>query len=202
MLAYVFWHWRHPAVDPHEYEARQRVFHDALSLAPPDGFVRSASAALSGAPWAADGGEAYEDWYLVRNSSALDALNEAAVTASRAAPHDAAAALASGGTAGLYRLRLGAPSSPTRLAWWFGKPTGMRYEELWTLLAPVVKATPGAALWCRQMVLGPTPELCLQAPAEMTLPAPLHARAIALRPVWPVLDAPQRVAAAPVPASR
>ena len=201
MLAYVFWHWRQPTVDSHEYEVRQRVFHDALALAPPDGFVRSASGALSGAPWAAEGGEAYEDWYLVRNSAALDALNEAAVTASRAAPHDAAAALASGGVAGLYRLRLGAPSSP-RLAYWFGKPTGMRYEELWALLAPVVKATPGAALWSRQMVLGPPPELCLQAPAAMTLPAPLQARTIALRPVWPVLDAAERLAGVPVPAVR
>ena len=202
MLAYVFWHWRQPAVDSHEYEARQRVFHDALSLAPPDGFLRSASGALSGAPWAAEGGEAYEDWYLVRNSGALDALNEAAVTASRAGPHDAAAALASGGVAGLYRLRLGAPSSTTRLAYWFGKPTGMRYEELWSLLAPVVKATAGAALWCRQMVLGPSPELCLQAPSAMVLPAPLHAREIALRPVWPVLDVGERLPPAPVPAAR
>ena len=107
MLAYVFWHWRRPQVPAASYETLQRGFHAALAAAPPPGFLRSSTLSIAGAPWAAGGGEAYEDWYLVDGTAALDPLNDAAVTASRRQPHDAAAAAAAGGTAGLYRLRLG-----------------------------------------------------------------------------------------------
>ena len=196
MLAYVFWHWRNPAISSSDYEARQRVFHAALALAPPPGFARSFSVALAGAPWAAQGAEAYEDWYLVRDSAALDVLNEAAVTASRSGPHDAAAAVAAGGTAGLYRCRLGAPSSAPRSAQWFDKPAGMRYDELFALLSPLCRGESGAALWSRQMVLGPSPEFCLQAAAPVTLPSALLGRALALRPVWPAAQLLQGVAQA------
>src|ERR1700752_4970973 len=105
MLAYVFWHWRRPGGPAADYEALQRRFHAALGAAPPAGFLGSRSLAVMNAPWAAGGGEAYEDWYLVADSAALDPLNDAAISASRQAPHDAAAAAAAGGTAGLPRLR-------------------------------------------------------------------------------------------------
>ena len=187
MLGYVFWHWRQPRVDPAEYERLQRDFHAALAAAPPPGYRRSYSHALAGAPWAGAGGEAYEDWYLVDGSAALDPLNEAAVSASRQGPHDAAAAVAAGGTAGLYGLRLGRAPAQPRHAWWFDKPDGVSYGALWELLGPVVEAA-GAALWLRHMVLGPTPELCLQADDAVALPPPLAATAFALRPVWPAAE--------------
>ena len=185
MLAYVFWHWRQAAAAAEEYEARQRAFHHALAADPPRGFLRSTTAAVSGAPWAAAGGAAYEDWYLLDGIPALEPLNEAAVTGARQRPHDSAAALAAGGTAGLYALRAGvAVQAPTHAAW-FGKPAGMLYPALFDELAPLVTAS-GAALWMRQMVLGPTPEFCLHASTRADLPpryAPLHLR---LHPVWPV----------------
>ena len=112
MLAYVFWHWRRPDVPAASYEALQRRFHAALGAAPPAGFLGSRSLAITGAPWADGGNEAYEDWYLLEGSAALDPLNAAAVSASRQAPHDAAAAVAGGGTAGLYLLRLGSAGEP------------------------------------------------------------------------------------------
>ena len=108
MLAYVFWHWPRAGVPAAEYEDLQRRFHAALQAAPSAGFLGSRCLALAGAPWAGGGGPAYEDWYLLEGSAALDPLNAAAVTASRQAPHDAAAAVADGGTAGLYTLRLAA----------------------------------------------------------------------------------------------
>src|ERR1043166_9053454 len=115
MLAYVFWHWKQPAVAVAEYEDAQRGFHAALAAEPPPGFHRSVSVALSGAPWAGAGGAAYEDWYLLDGMAALEPLNQAAVTASRRGPHDSAAALAAGGTAGLYALRAGpATEAPDR----------------------------------------------------------------------------------------
>ncbi len=127
LLAYVFWHWKQAAVEAADYESRQRAFHSALASAPSEGFVASFSLALSHAPWAARGGDAYEDWYLVRDWGALGALNEAAVSAGRALPHDAAAAAVADGAGGLYGLRLGSPEPRPRYAHWFGKPAGMRY---------------------------------------------------------------------------
>ena len=183
-LAYVFWHWKRPGVGESDYEARQASFQQALRDAPSPGFQRSTVLAVGGLPWAASGGAVYEDWYLVDGSGALDPLNDAAVTASRRAPHDRAAAAAAGGTAGLYRLRAGAPlKSPTQ-AIWFAKPDGTSYAALDALLAPV--CTDGnAALWCRNMVLGPGPEFCLHAAAPVSLPTPLTpSAAVTLRTVW------------------
>lgn len=182
MLAYVFWHWRRPEVAAAAYEALQLGFHAALAEAPPPGFLRSALLALAGAPWANEGGAAYEDWYLLEGSGALDPLNDAAVSAGRRVPHDAAAGAAHGGTAGLYRLRLGTPPRRPAVAYWFAKPEGMSYAELWRRLGPVA-AQPETAVWGRQMVLGPAPELCVQAATEVALPAGLAALRLALRPV-------------------
>jgi hypothetical protein len=184
MLAYVFWHWRRADVSAVAYEALQRRFHAALGAAPPAGFLGSRSLAIAGAPWAASGGEAYEDWYLLEGSAALDPLNAAAVSASRQAPHDAAAAAAEGGTAGLYLLRLGRAGEPPRTTTWFAKPAGMTYAALHAALEPLVAAE-DAALWGRQMVLGPTPEFCLHTARPVTLPGSVVPVPIHCRMVWP-----------------
>lgn len=183
LLSYVFWHWRQPAFPAAEYETRQRAFHAALAAAPSAGFRGSFSHALAGAGWANPGGEAYEDWYLVDDSAALDPLNDAAISASRQTPHDAAAAGAAGGTAGLYSLRHGrVADAPPASAQWFGKPAGVSYARLDAELAPLVAAA-GASLWTRRMTLGPAPEFCLLAPAPAALPPAYHAQAFALRTV-------------------
>ena len=93
MLAYVFWHWKQAGISEPDYETHQRNFHEALKAAPLVGYDRSFCAAVSGAAWAANGGDAYEDWYLVQDFVSLDLLNQAAISASRLAPHDAAAAV-------------------------------------------------------------------------------------------------------------
>ena len=139
---------------------------------------------LDGAPWANAGATAYEDWYLVRDMPALASLNDAAVSGPRRAPHDVVARLAADGTAGLYLLRSGAPLAAPRAAAWFGKPSGMRYAELFALLDPIVSGA-GAGLWMRQMVLGPTPEFCLRSDQPVTLPPPIAALQLELTPVWP-----------------
>lgn len=194
MLAYVFWHWRSAHADADAYESAQRRFHAALSLEPSAGLRGSFSHALGGAPWANGGGDAYEDWYLVDGSAALDPLNTAAVTASRQAPHDAAAAHAAGGTAGLYRLRIGAVEASPTVAHWFAKPAGMPYPQFLALLeAPVVAAH--GALFMRQMTLGPALEFVLLAPAPATLPPVVESRTLRLRPVVTV-HAATRVAPA------
>jgi hypothetical protein len=182
VLAYVFWHWRRPEVAVAEYETAQQRFHSALSAVPPPGFRRSWSVAIAGAPWTRSA-EAYEDWYLLDGSAALDPLNTAAVTASRQVPHDAAAALAADGMAGLYTVRLGTPVGPSRVATWFAKPRGMGYAELFAALAPLVRAE-AATLWLRQMVLGPSPECCLHSGRPITLPEAFAPVRLDGRTVW------------------
>ncbi len=190
MLAYVFWHWPRAEVPTADYESLQRRFHAALGADPPPGFLGSRALSIAGAAWAAGGGLAYEDWYLLEGSAALDPLNQAAITASRQRAHDAAAAAAENGTAGLYRLRHGssavtatAGAAPVT-ATWFAKPAGWTYSAFFTLLAPLVDES-GAALWGRQMTLGPTPEFCLHTIHPVPLPAPLAGTVLRWRPVWP-----------------
>jgi hypothetical protein len=183
LLAYVFRHWKQPEITAKDYESRQRAFHAALAAAPSSGFLGSFSVSLAHAPWASGGGAAYEDWYLVQDFGALGLLNETAVSTSRAAPHDAAAAVAAGGAGGLYGLRRGAAWRRPQYAHWFEKPEGMPYSELFAQLAPVVDQVQGA-LWMRQMALGPAREFCLHAAAPVSMPRVFSGLVIALRPAW------------------
>jgi hypothetical protein len=186
LLAYVFWHWKQAEITTKDYAHRQRAFHAALAAAPSSGFLGSFSVRLSHAPWAAGGGDAYEDWYLVQDFGALGLLNEAAVSASRAAPHDAAAAVAADGAGGVYGLRRGAALRQPQYAHWFSKPDGMPYSDLVAQLASVVDHVHGA-LWMRQMVLGPAREFCLHAAAPVSMPTVFSALVIPLRQAWPEL---------------
>ena len=183
MLAYTFWHWKRTEVPSEAYEVRQRDFQASLAAHPPDGFLHGTTVRLEGAPWAAEGRTAYEDWYLVRDMASLDSLNQAAVTAARQVPHDAVAQLAADGIAGLYRLRAGAPIFPPPLAPLFPTPAGMSYPALVEAFAPVIAAAP-AALWMRQMTLGPTPEFCLHSREPVELPPGFTGRTLELTPVW------------------
>jgi hypothetical protein len=188
LLAYVFWHWRRADVDVEEYESRQRAFHASLAAAPLRGFNGSLSVALQRRPWgpgeATREAEVYEDWYLVDDFGAFGVLNDAAVTSSRAAPHDAAASAAAGGAGGAYALRLGAPLYAPKHALWFGKPEGMSYGDLLSEIAPRLEPL-RAALWMRQMVLGPAPEFCLHSETSLSLPAVISVLELSPRPVWP-----------------
>ena len=164
MLAYTFWHW--PLPEAEKYEERVVQFQEALAANPPAGFRGAITMRHEAAPWLP--GQAYLDWYLVDGFADLEALNEGAVTASRKGPHDSVAALAQGGAGGLYKL-LSGPSEPrfARVAHWFHKPAGMRYDELFAKLANL----PGS-IWMRQMVLGPSPEFVLFALGDIALPFP------------------------------
>lgn len=189
LLAYVFWHWRHPSAERTTYESAQQDFQRALTASPSAGFVRSFSHAITGAPWANQGAEAYEDWYLVRDAAALDPLEDAAVSASRKAPHDLAASLAASGTAGLYQLKLGTAPTAPHSAQWFAKPTGMSYGQLYAAVEPALKPVDGS-LWLRKMTLGPATELCILSREPAALAPNLQMFAFQLRPVWEGATAP------------
>jgi hypothetical protein len=176
MLAYVFWHVAAAEVDTADYEARLADFHAALRADAPPGLELTATFALDAVPWLG-GAAGYEDWYLIDDFAALGALNAAAVSGSRQAPHDAAAAAAHTGVAGIMG-HIAGPLLPERPGWaaWLAKPAGTAYDafhaKLWEALGN------DACAWQRQMTLGPATEYCVLGPAEHPLPWPAQA--------WPV----------------
>jgi hypothetical protein len=150
MLAYVFWHW--PA---HEagYEAALLAFHRALAAHPSVGFRGSRTARVVARPWLA-ASRAYEDWYFVDDFTALGALNDAAISGPRTAPHDAIAALPAGGAGALYGLVSGDVPHPRHSAF-RSKLSNVPYVAFYAGLPRDVQ------VWQRKMVLGPSPEFCL-----------------------------------------
>lgn len=184
MLAYVFWHRPRPDATAETYEALLREFHRALGAAPPPGLTASAAFRMSSVPWA-PGEPVYEDWYLVRDSAALDPLNLAAISGSRRQAHDAAAAQAGWGAAGLYRLRDGQPMlARARGALWLNKPPATSYDAFYRRVRDA--AGPGPwTLWGRQMVLGPTPEFCVHATDPAGDLASEAQLSVGLEPIWP-----------------
>jgi hypothetical protein len=183
MLAYVFWHWPKPDVDPAQYERDQRAFHHALAAAAPGGFRNSLVFRVGGeAPWLG-GAPAYADWYLLETSTALDELNAAAVSGICEQPHRALTVAMSAGAGSLLTLRTGDPVlASSRAVTLLTKPRDLPYAEFDRLTAPV----PGidqAALWRRALVLGPTPEFLALSRIELTFPAILQPHRLALTPI-------------------
>ncbi|MBV9134487.1 MAG: hypothetical protein JO318_17415 [Chloroflexi bacterium] len=183
MLAYVFWHWPAPDHRAAEYEQLQADFHAALAQAHPPGFECSLVFRVDGeAPWLG-GSPAYADWYLVRDSAALDPLNVAAVTGVCEQPHAKVAHAMAAGAGSLLALRGDADPNvgAARHLTWLTKPRPMPYTDFYA----AVSATPAASLWRRTMVLGPNPEFALltaAAPPALTEFTPLT---LGLTPVWP-----------------
>ena len=102
------------------------------------------------------------------------------MSGARRRPHDAAAAAAHAGIAGVMGHVAG-PLLPERPGWaaWLGKPAGLAYEDWHGELA---RAVGDASAWQRQMVLGPASEYCVLAGSERELPWPVD-RAWPLRAV-------------------
>src|SRR6185369_2566685 len=171
MLAYVFWHWPRPDIERGQYLDHLRAFHRTLAANKPPGFQRSVVFRIQGANWLNTDGEAYEEWYLLDDSAAMDHLNDAAVSGVCEEPHNRVAREAADGTGGLYRLRAGnGELSATRYALWLSKPAGMSYKDFYPALEPLT-SEPDVALWGRQMTLGPTAEFCIHSANPIELPA-------------------------------
>jgi len=181
MLAYVFWHWPQPQIERGSYEDHLVEFHRTLAANKPNGFRESVVFRISNANWLKTDGEAYEEWYLLDNSAAMDPLNEAAVTGVCEEPHNRVAREAADGTGGLYRLRAGQEDlSEARFAVWLSKPNGVSYKDFYASLQPLT-SQPGVALWGRQMTLGPTTEFCIH--SRFDLSPSLECGGLA--PLWP-----------------
>ena len=170
MVAYVFWHWPQSGIDPGAYVEHLIDFHNTLAATKPAGFQESVVLRVRGASWLNTSDEAYEEWYLLDDSAAMDQLNEAAVSGACEEPHNRVAREAADGIGGLYRLRAGAEDlAQAKFALWLSKPGGVSYKDFYAALEPLT-SQPGVALWGRQMTLGPTTEFCIHSPNSIELP--------------------------------
>ncbi len=183
MLAYFFTHWPQESIAPADYERALQAFHQSLAAHAPQGFHQSWSLAVQGLSWVNRGQAAYEDWYLVDDFTALGVINEAAVQPPHLETHNTAARWAAGGKGGVYALAQGS-CEPTQIhvATWFSKPVGMTYAECSQQLAAIT-SRPAAALWLRQMVLGPGLEFCLHSAQPLTLPEAFQPLQVEVRPI-------------------
>jgi hypothetical protein len=150
-----------------------RRFHLELASATLDGFIASHTFSV---------GAGYSDWYLLENSSAMDVLNAAAVSGSRAPAHDAAARVAVDGVGKLLSLASGTPWFEAGFEVRFGKPAGMPYAAFYASHESRLEE-PGVSLWRRMMVLGPPPEFCLISPKRVELPADMHPEVLPRKPI-------------------
>jgi hypothetical protein len=167
MLAYVFWHWPQPQIETGSYVDHLIAFHRMLAANKPDGFRESVVFRILNANWLNTNGEAYEEWYLLDDSAAMDRLNDAAVSGFCEEPHNRVAREAADGIGGLYRLRAGAEDlALARYAVWLSKPNGVSYKDFYAGLESIT-SQPGVALWGRQMTLGPTTEFCIHSPTQI-----------------------------------
>src|ERR1044071_1553361 len=170
MFAYVFWHWPQPSIDRGAYEDHLREFQQTLAANKSSGFQQSVVFRIRGASWLNTSDEAYEEWYLLDDSAAMDPLNEAAVSGACEEPHNRVAREAADGTGGLYRFRNGQENfAQSKFALWLSKPSGVSYNDFYSTLQPLT-SQPGVGLWGRQMTLGPTTEFCIHSPNPIELP--------------------------------
>jgi hypothetical protein len=139
-LAYVFWHW--PA-QRSQYEERMQAFHAALER------PGTVTFRLDTCPFG-DPEPPYEDWYPVTDWADLGTLNDLAVSGTRKNPHDAVAAMSRKGAGGVYRLIENEVPlrDVTFAAWSSARPS---------------EPPANAAVWQRQLVLGPAPEYAVLA---------------------------------------
>ena len=181
MLAYVFWHWPQSQITRGSYLEHLADFHRTLAANKSTGFQRSVVFGIHGANWLNTTSEAFEEWYLLDDSAAMDPLNDAAVSGVCEEPHNRVAREAADGTGGLYRLRTGHEDlAQARFAVWLSKPNGVTYPDFYTVLQPIT-SQPGVALWGRQMTLGPTTEFCIHSSTPLQLPA---GHTIPLELIW------------------
>jgi len=184
MLAYVFWHWPQSSVDRGAYLDHLAEFHRTLAANKPSGFQRSVVFHISGANWLSTTGEAFEEWYLLDDSAAMDRLNDAAVSGVCQEPHNRVAREAADGAGGLYRFRLGQEDlAGSKHATWLSKPTGVSYKDFYAALQPIT-SQPGVGLWGRQMTLGPTTEFCVHSATPIELSPNFTGHKIFLELIW------------------
>jgi hypothetical protein len=173
-LAYVFWHWPRPEIKRAAYEAKLGSFLSTLNSNRPSGMTEATSFRVESLPWASSQSSIYEDWYEVESFSALEVLNDAAVSGQAREPHDSVAGDYMKGTGGIFK-RIGGnlPLREARYSAWIEKPIGPSYQSYYEGLAKITGSR-RTDLWRRQMVLGPSPQFCVHSEEPLQFPENLH----------------------------
>jgi len=168
-----------------EYEPVLAGFHDKLRQKKPDGFLQSKVYRVKNLPWMDPHRIIYEDWYILENFSALDALNVGAVSPRMKGPHDKIASFSDRGAGGIFRLKnQPEPDYKAVIAYWLTKPPDMPYEKFYQKIEPFAEQ-PQVAFWTRQLVLGPSKEFCIHAPATLDISLKNEVLSRDLEQVWP-----------------
>jgi hypothetical protein len=170
VLAYLFWHTPKPTVAIADYERDLLAFSRSLSGLNCPGVKQISSFRTSAVPWL-DGSSGYEDWITIDGSSALETLNEQAVSGRMAAPHGAVAQQMGAGYGGVY-YHLSGDVDPhlAERAQWLSRPRGIEFRPV--LKAISNTATGPVSVWRRFMVLGPGLEFVVLGDASLALQIP------------------------------
>ena len=169
-IAYVFWHRPRPETPSSLFEAKLASFHEALNEARPRGFIEALSFRTNGLPWAGEQAVVYEDWYLVEDFAGLGVLNDAAVSGDVRAAHDSVAGDFMKGSGGVFKAVSGDLGlRQARFATWIEKSVGPSYQSYYEEVTKVVGMSK-TNLWRRQMVLGPSPQFCVQSADAISFP--------------------------------
>ena len=183
MIALVFWNsCREPAAAG-AYRHALVEFHRSLNALKPAGFRYSATFETGSLPWFRSALPVYEDWYVLRDFAAIDALDravldEAALSSHRFLMKNTGAALGTivGLNAGPIRIHEFAA------AHWLSRPGGVSMGDV---VADATRAAPGArcSVWTRALGLGPC-EHCILTTGEASFPPGCDAVCVRRSTVW------------------
>lgn len=183
MLAIVFWNTRKTDISRGRYETSLRAFHDALNSDKPDGFRFSTIFRVEGLPWFKSTSEIYEDWYVIRNFAAMDALDHAVMQTLAKAAHRDLMKSTAGASGAIVGLTKGvARVSHMTYANWLYKPREVSADDF---VDSVNRQLPDGkcSLWTRAMALGPT-EHCLLSSGPANLSQKYRATVVRRTLVW------------------
>jgi len=188
VIAIVFWSARNSNCSEGQYQAALSGFHLELNRDKPAGFRRSVSFRVeSDLPWISANTHVFEDWYLVSNFSAIDAL-DLAISDTRRFPSHVALMKYTGRACGsIVGLDKGtAIVERNHFAYWFARPRGVSADDVAELAAR--KTTSRAiSAWTRALALGPMGS-CLLVDQAISLPAAFGAREVIRSVFWSPSD--------------
>ncbi len=183
MLAVVFWNARRESCSVDSYADALHRFHQELNGDKPHGFRFSTTYVVDALPWLSSKTEVYEDWYVMANFAAMDALDEAVIDTERLPAHRELMTQASTAYGGIFYLK----SGPARMdkfsyAHWLPRPRGVAAEDIATQAKqrnPELKCS----VWTRAMALGPS-EYCLLGSEPIDGPEGIDVTQIKRRLFW------------------
>jgi hypothetical protein len=159
IFAYLFWHEREKGVKDEEYEELLLNFHKRLNLNKMKGYFGSMVSKIDHPPWLESDEGIYEDLYLVNGLATLEQLNYYAVSRDMKEVHDMIASKVKKSKGAIIELKSGNPISyKNELAYWFSKPKGLKYEDLYKYIE-INEGSEG--IWRRILGLSVCPEFCI-----------------------------------------